>query len=126
LAQLAQVLPRAERDAPELRQGAEHVAAGRPAAPGAAEVRLRAERQAWAQLGAAPREARGAGVREVQGVRPEELQEVRDAARRRAVRHVAARPSARLSAAVLVFRQDRVRLELVQRRSERFARATAC
>jgi hypothetical protein len=46
-----------------------------------------------------------------------------DAARQPVVRHVAA---VRLSAAVLVFRQDRVRLEPVQRRSERFARATAC
>jgi hypothetical protein len=120
LARLAQVLLRAARDAPGLRPGAERAAAGRPAAPGAAEVQRRAGRQAWAQ----PREARGAEVPQLGA---------RDAAGRPAVPDGAAglpweeRPSARLSAAASVFRQDRVRLvELVQRRSERFARATAC
>ena len=123
LVQLAPVLPRAARGAPGLRQGAEHAAAGRPAAPGAAEVQRRAGLQVWAQPGAPPREARGA--------RPEARQ-ARDAALRPAARDGAAglpwavRPSARLSAAASVFRQDRVRLGLVQRRSERSARATAC
>ena len=134
LVQLAPVLPRAARGAPGLRQGAEHAAAGRPAAPGAAEVQRRAGLQVWAQPGAPPREARGAGVPrpEARGARPEARQ-ARDAALRPAARDGAAglpwavRPSARLSAAASVFRQDRVRLvELVQRRSERFARATAC
>jgi hypothetical protein len=127
LVRLAQGLPRAARGAPGLRQGAEHAAAGRPAAPGAAEERRRAGRQAWARPGV----ARGAGVprpvargvrREARGVR-REARQARDVARRRAVRDVVVRPSA----AVSVFRQDRVRLvELVQRQSERFARATAC
>jgi hypothetical protein len=133
LARLAQGLLRAARGAPGLRQGGEHAAAGRPAAPGAAEVRPRAGLQAWAQPGA---EARGAGVPrpEARGVRPAVQQArdaaarpaaERDAARRRAVRDVA--ESGLPSAAVSVFRQDRVRLvELVQRRSERFARAMAC
>jgi hypothetical protein len=135
LARRAPGLPRAVRGAPGLRQAAAHAVAGRPAAPGAAEGQPRAAQQAWAQPGAAARAAPGAGVprqeaqqaRDAAGgpaardaaVRPA----VRDAARRLAARDVAA---VRPSAAVSVFRQDRVRLEPVQRRSERFARATAC
>lgn len=73
LAQLAPVLLRAARGAPGLRQEAERAAAGRPAAPGAAEVQLREGLQAWAQPGAPPQEARGAEEPrpEARGVRPE-------------------------------------------------------
>jgi hypothetical protein len=118
LARRAQVLPRAAWGAPGPPRGAAHAAAGRPAAPGAAAVQRRAGLQAWAQPGAAPREARRA-----------EVPRARDAAGRPAVPDAAAGLpwAARPSAAAWVFRQDRVRLvELVQRRSERFARATAC
>jgi hypothetical protein len=127
---LAQGLPRAARGAPERRPGAAHAVAGRPAAPGAAEEQPRAGQQAWAQPGAAARHA-GVARAEGRGVVQEVPQArdaaaglaARDAARQPVVRHVAA---VRLSAVVSVFRRDRVRLEPVQRRSERFARATAC
>jgi hypothetical protein len=140
LAQPAGPLPReaqAAWDAPVLRPGAGHVVAARPAPRGVAEALPRAGLQAWVQPGAPRREARGAAVlRDVAALRPAGRQAVRDvvvAVLRRVAQHAAAArlwaglPSARLSAAVSVFRQDRVRLEaLVRRRSVRFARATAC
>jgi len=129
LARLAQGPLRAARGAPGPRQEAEHAAAGRPAAPGAVEVRPRAGRPAWAQPGAAPWEARGA---EARGVRPAVRPGAEHAAAGRPAVLLWAVPAGlpwavRPSAAASVFRQGRVRLvELVRRRSERFARATAC
>ncbi len=120
LARLAQGPLRAARGAPGPRQEAEHAAAGRPAVPGAAEVQPRAGLQAWAQPGAAPREARGVrpGAEHAAAGRPAVLLWAVPAGLPWAVRP---------SAAASVFRQGRVRLvELVRRRSERFARATAC
>ena len=125
-ARLAPAPLQVARGAPVLRREAEHAVAARPAPRDAAQGLLRGA-EALPAGAAAVQRARDAGA-----LRPEE--EVPGAAvPQQAAQHVAAaelpwaaRPSAHLSAAVSVFRQDRVRLGLVQRRSERFARATAC
>jgi hypothetical protein len=122
----------------------EHLAAV-PSRAHAAALRARHWARHWVQPGASARlapaplrVARDAGAlrpeeaRDAAALRPEEVPGA--AVPQRAAQHVAAaaglpwaaRPSAHLSAAVSVFRQDRVRLGLVQRRSERSARATAC
>jgi hypothetical protein len=120
-----------------LRQEAGHAVAARPALRDAAQGLLR-EAEAPPAGAAVVQRARDAGAlrpeeaRDAAALRPEEVPGA--AVPQRAAQHVAAaaglpwaaRPSAHLSAAVSVFRQDRVRLGLVQRRSERSARATAC
>jgi hypothetical protein len=119
----APALLRVARGAPVLRQGAEHAVAARPALRDAAQGLLR-EAEALPAGAAAVRRARDAGA-----LRPEE--ERGAGVPQRVAQHVAAAglpwaaPEARLSGAVSVFRQDRVRLVApVRRRSEWFARAT--
>jgi hypothetical protein len=136
-ARLAPAPLRVARGAPVLRQEAGHAVAARPALRDAAQGLLR-EAEAPPAGAAVVQRARDAGAlrpeeaRDAAALRPEEVPGA--AVPQRAAQHVAAaaglpwaaRPSAHLSVAVSVFRQDRVRLGLVQRRSERSARATAC
>jgi hypothetical protein len=136
-ARLAPAPLRVARGAKVLRQEAGHAVAARPVLRDAAQGLLR-EAEAPPAGAAVVQRARDAGAlrpeeaRDAAALRPEEVPGA--AVPQRAAQHVAAaaglpwaaRPSAHLSAAVSVFRQDRVRLELVQRRSERSARATAC